>query len=767
MLQRRPIPVFPIRNPKSEIRNRRWKSPHCNADRVPLLATADFASRAQSVLLASHGWPPFNCEQCSAVRDRGLVRCKQWHTILENALFCIAAVFALAGCRQETSVVAVKQSQQEQLRQADRADALLKAAANQLGDLPSAVDTELRPPVVVLDSRKSADGQDVYAVCTANPAVPNSPINVIRVPAGNSRFRALGVRSGDLLKYFVLQDKTVDDESRQIGLSVNKAMDLKIAQVIDDNILLIEKGLNQEVGFLAKIEIWRNVDTRLAEINDKLVLYDTRRLPPLGWEPAPDDTVMVQVLAWLNQWIRQSNPPSEWKRDPLLESLPAELSSDAALAPDLSAESLAAKSFQPHESRILQEAVWLRDISRWAHGDAFDDVGRASALFDWTVRNIQLDADADAPPHRPWHTLLYGRGTADQRAWVFAALCRQQGLHVVMLGIPLAKPADGNAATYWLPALFSNNQLYLFDTRLGLPIPGPNGQGVATLDQVLKDDALLRKLDLEGAAYPLSAGAAQKAQAFIVADPFELTRRAGQLEASLSGADHLALSVKPSDLAAQLKSSPGVTAVSLWEVPFRTLRDQRTLGKSARHQEALAFEPFAVRPTLWKARTRHFQGRREATNEPGGEALDDHQEAARLYMSKAVRPTDIEIAKSPSADKQRVDSTAKQYATYWLGLLSYDDEKYGVAANWFARPELNAADSPWAAGASYNLARSLEAEQKYDEAIAILEKDKSPQQHGNKLRARGTKVAHHPRRSQISRRESKEPLRAVIRRRAK
>jgi hypothetical protein len=658
------------------------------------------------------------------------------------------AIFAalLIGCHGQPSV---KQSQQDQLRQADRAEALLKAASNQLGDLPSAVDTELRPPVVVLDSRYSADGGDVLAICVANPVASGNPINLIRVPTGNSRFRGLGVRSGDRLKYFVLQDKTVDEESRQFNLSRQLAMDLKIAQVIDDNTLLIENSLNEQVEFPAKIEVWRNVDTRLAEINEKLVLYDTRRLPPLGWEPAPDDTVMTQVLAWLNQWIRQSNPPTEWSRDALLESLPADLKSDATLSAYISADALAAKSFQPHESRILQEAVWLRDISRWAHGDLFDDVGRATALFDWTIRNVQLEPDADAPPHRPWHTLLYGRGTAEQRAWLFAALCRQQGLNVVMLGIPLAKVADSNAATdkttskaaatYWLPALFTDNQLYLFDSRLGLPIPGPNGQSVATLEQILNDDSLLRKLDLDGAAYPVSAELSKQAKVFVVADPFELTRRASQLEASLSGADHLALAVKPTELAAQMKSAPGVTAVSLWDFPFRTLHEQLTLGKSARHREALAFEPFAVRPALWKARTRHFQGRREAASQAGDEPIDDHQDAARLYMSKSVRPTDTEIAKSPSADKQRVDLLAKQYATYWLGLLSYDDGKYGVAAHWFARPELNATGSPWASGANYNLARSFEADHKDEAAIPLLEHDKSPQQLGNQLRARELK----------------------------
>lgn len=669
------------------------------------------------------------------------IRNPRYHlTILATATTAVAVLFS--GCHREKSVAAIKQAQQAQLRQADLGEALLKAAASQLNDLPSAVDTEVRPPVVILDSRKSTDGQDVFAVCIANPNVPNSPINVVRVVNNNGRFRSLSVRPGDILKYFVLQDKTVDEESRKTGLSRQLAMDLKISKVIDDNTLLIADGLNQPVDFPAKIEIWRNVNYRLTEINDKLVRYDTHRLPALGWEPAPDDHVLVQILIWLNQWLRQSNPPTEWKRDPLLETLDAELAAEAVLAPYISADGLAAKSFQPNDSRNLQEAVWLRDISRWAHGDNFDDVGRAAALFDWTVRNIQLEPDEHAAVYRPWQILLYGQGTAEQRAWVFALLCRQQGLNVVMLGVPPVKPNDEKIAAtpskdwHWLPALFSNGQLYLFDAQLGLAIRGPNGQDVATLEQALKDDSLLRKLDLDGAPYPITSESLKNVKAFVVADPFELTRRAMQVEAALSGDDHVTLATKPSQLAAQLKMVPAVNGVALWDLPVRTLRDQLTLGKSARHREAIAFEPFAVRPALWKARMLHFQGRRIEAIEPGGEVLDDHQEAVRLYMSKSVRSPDTEIAESPSRDKQRVDSNAKLNATYWLGLLSFDDGKPAVAAHWFTRPVLVAPDSRWQTGARYNHARSLEAEQKFDEAIPLLDQDASPQQHGNKLRAR-------------------------------
>jgi tetratricopeptide (TPR) repeat protein len=663
---------------------------------------------------------------------------------------------ALTGCPRETSVSSVKQAQQSKIRDVVRADSLLKAAAIQLNDLPSAVDTELRPPTVILDSRKSADKQDVYAICTSNPAVPNSPINIIYVPTGNGRFRSLGVRPGDVLKYFVRDDRTVDDDSRNAGLSRQLAVELRVAQVIDDNTLMIDSSLNQIIPFPAKLEIWRHVDDRLHDINEKLNTYIVNRKPALGWEPAPDEQSLPQVLAWLNQWIRQSETPAGWKPDPLLETLPAELAGDKELADFISLEALTAKSFTAadkddqakvpkkySDGRLLQEAVWLRDIARWAHGSNFDDLSRATALFDWTVRNIQLEPDGDGRAHRPWHILLYGRGTAAQRAWVFALLCRQQGLNVVMLGIPDPDSADEKAATaggmYWLPALFSKGQLYLFDARLGLPIAGPNGKGVATLEQALKDDALIRQFDLDCAPYAVTSDSLKNAKAYIVADPFEISRRAAQVEAALSGDERVSLAVKPSELGEQLKGVHGISGVALWDLPYRTLRDQLSLGKSARHREALAFEPFAVRPSLWKARTRHFQGRRKAAEEPDGVPLDDHQEAVRLYMSKSVRPTDAQIAGSDSVDKQRVDSTAKTYATYWLGLLSFDDGKYDVAANWFSRPDLVAKDSLWLFGSRYNLGRSLEAQEKYEEAIPILEQDTSPQQQGNRHRARELK----------------------------
>ena len=69
----------------------------------------------------------------------------------------------------------------------------------------------------------------------------------------------------------------------------------------------------------------------------------------------------------------------------------------------------------------------------------------------------------------------------------------------------------------------------------------------------------------------------------------------------------------------------------------------------------------------------------------------------------------------------------------------FADGKYDVAASWLKRPELQSSGLRWNFGASYNLARTLEAQGKIEEAVALLESDTSPQRHGNLLRAKRLK----------------------------
>jgi len=650
----------------------------------------------------------------------------------------IALGLALPGCQQaaNTTPKSAGTSAARSQRRTDRGDVLFNSVVQQLRDLPSYVDTDLQPPVVILDAKKSGNGQDVLAVCTTNPDNPEGPINHLLVPGGNSRFRSLGVRPGDVVKYYVL----FDQESLETGITQSVAMDLGVAQVLSDNALLIESGLSQAVLEPTKIEVWRYVDDRLKEIAQLFDLYREYRKPVFDWEPSPDSRVLKQMVERLNQWLRQSPPKVDWTADPLLSTVDPQLAADERLAPLISAKALADLAIQPDEARQLQEAVWLRDISRWAQGAEFDDVARATALFDWTVRNVQLDADDEALPYRPWETVAFGHGTAEQRAWVFARLCRQQGLDVVVLSLPAS---DGSGHRFWLPALVNKGQLYLFDSRLGLPVPGPNGQGVATLKQVQADDSILRKLDLSDAAYPVTAEQAAHAIANAVADPFELSQRARAIESKLAGDDRIVLTTRPSELADKLNDSGAPSEIKLWDLPYKTMRDQLRIPVGTRRQLTQEFEPFAWRPALWKARVLHFQGRRRSEVDSQGKTqdeIDDHRQAVKFYTDKQVRPPDRVIAEVSSATKQRIYSAAKANASYWVGLLLFDDGKFAAAEDWFRQPQLAAGkDEPWASGTRYNLARTYESQGKTKEAIKLYEQDDSPQRFGNRLRARALK----------------------------
>src|SRR5262249_47905103 len=50
---------------------------------------------------------------------------------------------------------------------------------------------------------------------------------------------------------------------------------------------------------------------------------------------------------------------------------------------------------------------------------------------------------------------------------------------------------------YWITGVLVDNEIYLFDTRLGLPVPGPNHVGVATLRRAAAQPEILKALTIE------------------------------------------------------------------------------------------------------------------------------------------------------------------------------------------------------------------------------------------------------------------------------
>ncbi|MBN2296749.1 MAG: hypothetical protein JXM70_30265, partial [Pirellulales bacterium] len=389
-----------------------------------------------------------------------------------------------------------------------------------------------------------------------------------------------------------------------------------------------------------------------------------------------------QVIDRLNQWIRVKSVPSDWEVDPMVADLPQSLR-DLPAVKDLSE-----MAFSRHDGLVLQEDVWFRDASNWSRGDRLDDLHRAKRLFDWTVRNIQLEQSSFAgkseAPQWAWETILMGQGTAVDRAWVFALLARQQGIDAVLLALP---KTDGSLEV-WTVGVLYQGKLYLFDPKLGLPIPGPegikfkddpSGEGVelditpATLSEVAKNDQMLRQLDVDkDNPYPVKSADLKKVVALIVASPAALSARMAMFESKLTSDDRVVLTTNPSGVTERLKAVKELASVRLWQRPFETLSKRDNLDKQQQEQieSAMgAFDAGIIRP-LWRGRTLYLKGRFTG---------DDN---ATKYLQKA-RPSNRklvilhkELEETGDWSKMDLDAKmaaylrAKQDATYWLGLMA-------------------------------------------------------------------------------------------------
>lgn len=544
----------------------------------------------------------------------------------------------------------------------------------------------------------------------------------------------------------------------------------------------------------------RNLFDSATDTLDRLEQFDT-------------DPALRLVLDRLNQWVRLDEPTEPWELDPLVATLPTE---PVDLKQLTLIQSAGALKFLPEDGNHLLETSWLRNLARNVRGEQSDDLSRAQRLFDWTVRNIQLEdwsyRDGRKVTYRPAmlegkdkkddisylarDAMLFGRGDYVHRAWVFMLLARQENLDVVLLAVPDKEAVHGWRP--WVPALVQKDGLYLFDTYLGMPIPGPNNRP-ATLEQVVADPQLLAALDLPGQPYPLDGAALKDVIVLIEGSPGYLTRRMQAVDRRLAGEKKVVLAANPAAVAEKVKGMKGVTEVRLWPQPFETQldRQQATAQKIQTIRRNMA--PFMIRyPTprmhgrnatspdehplfmgqgqseqqvvdqapleyqwcsLWMGRMMHFKGTYTAAGSREG--------ALGHYLEVMVKDSEVDqwidkfLRSAPPMDEARtaefratmreVIPQAKQTAAYWLGLIAFDRGNYSTSLDFLERSLDPASESPWRYGATYNAARTYEAQaaetkdpaeadKLREQAIKLLEEDQSPQSLGNRLRAKSLKA---------------------------
>jgi len=456
--------------------------------------------------------------------------------------------------------------------------------------------------------------------------------------------------------------------------------------------------------------------------------------------------VFKQTLDRLNQWIRDEPPIPGWKPDPLLAGLPEQYRS----LPPLSGLEKREFRLEPPgaDGTALQEAFLVRDVSNWARGDHVDDIPRAKQLFDWTIRNIQLEPDAVTDEglsarvmQTPWETLMTGQGTAAERAWVFILLARQQGLDAALVRpAELASP-DRELQGPWLVGVLSKGEVYLFETEIGLPIPAPDGKKrgakgeldiePATLRQVAADSGPLRQLDADFEhPYPLNAKMMESVTILLESSPACLSQRMKLLESRLAGADKATLTTDASAQAARFRKSAHVKEARLWLRPYETMLQEVQLGPRRMQWQMFAFVPFQVAvgntPVLMKGRMFHLKGR-----------FSGDENATQFYQMARLSNRELDDPKMPP-ETRTIYLRAKLDASYWLGLIAAHQDNAASAQDYLTtRTQEMIENNRWTHGARYNLARVYEAGGNTEEAVKLYRSDtNSPAFYGNMIRAR-------------------------------
>lgn len=146
------------------------------------------------------------------------------------------------------------------------------------------------------------------------------------------------------------------------------------------------------------------------------------------------------------------------------------------------------------DAYYLETCFLWRDVARSLQVEGRSPLDQARAAFAWVMRQVRLN-EKERLIVPDLFVLRRGRGTDLERARVFLTLLEQLGLEGCLLRIPNAQ--DPGLISRVLPGAIVDREVYLFDSKLGLPIAGPAGKGIATLTQLKKEPGLLAQFTVD------------------------------------------------------------------------------------------------------------------------------------------------------------------------------------------------------------------------------------------------------------------------------
>ncbi|MGC6463951.1 MAG: tetratricopeptide repeat protein [Pirellulaceae bacterium] len=372
------------------------------------------------------------------------------------------------------------------------------------------------------------------------------------------------------------------------------------------------------------------------------------------------DAFNNDVSRSLNQWINSKPQTVEWELDPLVNTW----SDEVRLAANLG--TMEKLEFLPKDAQYLQLAAWTNSMVQWIGEqpqriaefryllypiiqrltpdeleslrgtekpvsallrkanpelteDEADELCLVWQLFDWTVRNIQLEELASPPTadeiqlfalnrselnlpaamgvpgpgyiRLPDQTMKVGRGDAWERGRVFLAMMRSMNVDAAWVGRSVDSSEAANAVPQMIVVLIGN-QGFLFDPEFGLPIPNANVDGIATVKEVANESKILTALDIadfelsgrnrKSIEYGIRVWEPSALTLVLDAPPVSLSKRMKVMEQSLTGTRRLQLFEKVTEKSERLRKTTGIENAVLWDVPVLSNHYRRAFDQAVR-----------------------------------------------------------------------------------------------------------------------------------------------------------------------------------------
>jgi hypothetical protein len=279
---------------------------------------------------------------------------------------------------------------------------------------------------------------------------------------------------------------------------------------------------------------------------------------PAGTEITPDEKVVISLEATFQGLLPDEfefNVPrdlptsniNEWGEEMLAEMVDPDVD-EKALTESLSkllpadvVERVLRRTFVLRDANHIRDSLWAREVAESVTTRSDSDLDSVVDLFYFVVNTIRIVPTADSLPFGPFESVLYGSGSAEDRAWVFATLLRQRRIPTFVF---VRKVFDDETedpelddetspAKNLIVGTLLNDAIYLFDAGLGLPIASLDEPGTAmlvrqpaTLVQVSGDASVLANMVAgETSPYKISLQQFRMLQPQIIGDSSVWSRR--------------------------------------------------------------------------------------------------------------------------------------------------------------------------------------------------------------------------------------------------